>query len=112
MHSEYFVRRTPMRRGIPLALAMLLAGCSGSGGGADSTPETPAPPPPPPPAAVVSGLDARPSNTSCLAPERATGSTTLGVERVFPKLKMTNQPTAMLQVPGDSSRWFVVGRLG
>ena len=33
----------------------------------------------------------RPSNTSCLAPERSTGSTTLGTERVFPNLSFKGQ---------------------
>jgi uncharacterized repeat protein (TIGR03806 family) len=86
---------------------MLIAGCSGSGGGSDNPP-----PGPPPPGAVVSGLDARPSNTSCLAPARATGSTTLGTERVFPNLSFSGQTVEMMQVRGDSSRWFVVERRG
>lgn len=36
---------------------------------------------------------------------------TLGVERVFPLLSFT-QPVAMLQAPGDSTRWFVVEQGG
>jgi len=60
----------------------------------------------------VSGLDTRPSNTSCVAPARATGSTTLGTERVFPKLKFNGQLTQMTQIPSDSSRWFTVERFG
>ena len=64
--------------------------------------------PPPNP----SGLDARPSNTSCIAPERATGSATIGTQRVFPNLRFQNQPISLLQVPGDASRWFVVEKLG
>ena len=35
----------------------------------------------------------------------------LGVERVFPNLGFT-APVAMLQAPGDSSRWFVVEQAG
>jgi uncharacterized repeat protein (TIGR03806 family) len=31
---------------------------------------------------------------------------------VFPNLRFQNQPIYMLQVPGDSSRWFVVERFG
>jgi uncharacterized repeat protein (TIGR03806 family) len=60
----------------------------------------------------VSGLDARPSNKTCLAPARATGSTTLATERVFPNLSFKNQMVEMMQVPSDSSRWFVVERFG
>jgi len=36
---------------------------------------------------------------------------TLGVQRAFPNLNFTN-PVAMLQAPGDSSRWFVVEQGG
>ncbi len=106
------LQRKWVRRGFAAAMVMLLAGCSSGVGGSDSPPASPPPPPPPPEPAKVSGLDSRPSNTSCLAPERATGSTTIGVERVFPNLKFKGQTVQMLQVPGDSSRWFVVERLG
>src|SRR5690606_27857028 len=64
------------------------------------------------------GLDARPSNTTCIAPTRATGSTTIGVERVFPNIRfadasgVSRNPVLMLQAPGDRSRWFVVERFG
>src|SRR5690348_1032250 len=121
MNAEYHaptpagdcLQRARPRHGFAVALAMLLAGCSSGMGDSNNPPDSPSPPPPPPPApATVSGLDARPSNTTCVAPERATGSTEIGTERVFPNLKFTNQPVAMVQVPGDSSRWFVPGRLG
>jgi uncharacterized repeat protein (TIGR03806 family) len=112
MNSEYHASIAGLRRGLAAAIVLMITGCSGGVGGSDSPPESSPPPPPPPAPATVSGLDARPSNTTCLAPERATGSTAIGTERVFPNLKFTNQPVAMLQVPGDSSRWFVPGRLG
>ena len=35
----------------------------------------------------------------------------LGVQRVFPNLSFAN-PVAMLQAPGDDSRWFVVEQGG
>ena len=72
----------------------------------------PPPPPPAPPPPTVSGLDARPSNTTCIAPARATGSATIGTQRAFPNLVFRSQPVSMQQVPGDSSRWFVVEKLG
>jgi uncharacterized repeat protein (TIGR03806 family) len=125
-------------RAFAVAMVVLLAGCSSGAGGPDDPPSgsppppavpppppapppppppppappPPAPPPPPPPSATISGLDARPSNKTCIAPARATGSTTLGTERVFPNLKFSGQTVSMLQVPGDSSRWFVVERFG
>jgi uncharacterized repeat protein (TIGR03806 family) len=122
MDSEYHDELTPtvdslqrwrMRRGFAAALVMLIAGCSG-GEGVHENPAPPAPPSAPPPApANLSGLDARPSNTSCIAPERATGSATIAVQRAFPNLSFsTTQPISLQQVPGDSSRWFVVGKLG
>lgn len=89
-------------------LVCVMAAACGGGGGGDS-PVTPPPPPPPPPPA--SGLDARPVNTTCIAPDRATGQVSLGLERAFPSLSFTN-PVALLQAPGDGSRWFVVEQAG
>ena len=63
----------------------------------------------PPPAG--SGLDQRPSNTTCLAPARATGSSTLSTPRAFPNMTFL-EPVAMLQAPGDPSRWFVIEQEG
>src|SRR5262245_38385974 len=94
-----------------LSFALLIAGCGGGGGGARGTG--------PPAGAQHSGLDARPNNATCIAPDRATGSVTLGTERAFPNItfkdpisRVTQNPVGMLQAPGDASRWFVVGRFG
>jgi uncharacterized repeat protein (TIGR03806 family) len=62
-------------------------------------------------ATTTAGLDARPNNTSCVAGDRPTSTTTLGVERVFANLTFT-APILMLQAPGDSTRWFVVEQAG
>jgi uncharacterized repeat protein (TIGR03806 family) len=97
-----------MRRGFAVAVVMLIAGCSGGGGG----PQSPQQHPPEPAPQILSGLDARPINTTCIAPERATGSATIGTQRAFPNLTFRNQPVSMQQVKGDSSRWFVVEKLG
>ncbi len=95
--------------GMLFSLAFLIAGCD-SGGVAQN---------PQPPPAPTSGLDARPSNTTCIAPDRATGSVTIGTQRVFPNLRFvdpvtqgSHDPILMLQAPGDASRWFVVERFG
>jgi uncharacterized repeat protein (TIGR03806 family) len=92
-----------------LSLVILTTGCNGGEEVAQNTPPGP----------TTSGLDARPSNATCLAPERATGSVTIGTERVFPNLtfkdpvtQVTRNPLAMLQAPADASRWFVVERFG
>lgn len=59
----------------------------------------------------TSGLDARPSNTTCLAPDRPTTTASIGLQRVFPSLSFSS-PVALLQAPGDASRWFVVEQDG
>ena len=88
-----------MNAGIKLswacAMASLLAACGGGGGG-DSAP-APAP----------SGLDSRPSNTSCVAPARPQGGTGLQLARVFPNLSFS-LPVGMYQAPNDSTRWYVI----
>ena len=58
-----------------------------------------------------SGLDARPSNTACVAPARTSGNSSISTPRVFPNLTFL-KPVAMLQAPGDSSRWFVLEQEG
>ncbi len=63
----------------------------------------------PPP---VSGLDSRPSNTTCLAGDAPSNNVTLAVQRVFPNLPDFSQPIAMLQEPGNSARWYVVEKTG
>ena len=67
---------------------------------------------PPPPPGVTVGLDARPSNLTCLAPAKAPPvSTSVQLQRVFQNVTL-NQPLAMLQTPGDDSRWYVVQKGG
>jgi uncharacterized repeat protein (TIGR03806 family) len=63
----------------------------------------------PPPAGAPIGLDARPVNTTCVAPPSNTagGSATVELQRVFPALAF-DQPLALLQAPDDASRWFVL----
>jgi uncharacterized repeat protein (TIGR03806 family) len=58
------------------------------------------------------GLDARPSNTTCLAGDAPSNDVSLAVQRVFPNLPNFTQPIAMLQEPGNSARWYVVEKTG
>lgn len=75
----------PLRRlAAGLSCVLLAAACGGSGG--TGAPALALPPPPPPP--------------------------TLAVERVFAGLPLFTQPVALLQAPGDASRWFVVEQGG
>jgi glucose/arabinose dehydrogenase len=81
---------------IVAAVVLALVACGGSSGGSTSPPTgSPAPPPeqPPPTPPPVSPPDA------------------LAIERVYPNLSFEN-PVALLQAPGDSSRWFVVEQGG
>ena len=84
-----------------VAALILLEACHSSSDDRDT------PPPPPPPGPTV-GLDARPSNLTCVAPAKTTaGGTAISLQRVFPNLTF-DQPLAMLQAPGDDTRWFVL----
>jgi uncharacterized repeat protein (TIGR03806 family) len=87
---------------IAIASLLLLEACHSSGGDNRT----------PPPPGATAGLDARPSNLSCVAPAKtAAGGTAIQLQRVFPNLTF-NQPVAMLQAPGDNTRWFVVQKGG
>jgi uncharacterized repeat protein (TIGR03806 family) len=63
-------------------------------------------------ASVTSGLDTRPSNTTCLAGDRPAQSVSLARTRVFSNLPAFASPLLMLQAPGDATRWFVVEQGG
>jgi uncharacterized repeat protein (TIGR03806 family) len=60
----------------------------------------------------ATGLDTRPSNTSCLAWNRPTAGNTISLTQVFANLPPFASPIAMLQAPGNASRWFVVEQNG
>lgn len=58
------------------------------------------------------GLDGRPPNATCRAPERRPpSSVAVKLERVFPTLTLTDV-IAMAQPPGDGTRWFAAQRAG
>jgi uncharacterized repeat protein (TIGR03806 family) len=79
------------------------AGCRSSSSGDGSTPNPPNP---------TAGLDQRPSNLTCLAPTLSSGAGgTISLTPVFASLAFS-EPLAMLQAPGDSSRWFVLQKTG
>jgi uncharacterized repeat protein (TIGR03806 family) len=66
----------------------------------------------PPLAAQESGLDQRPSNTTCLAPARPTLASTVAASEAFPAAPDFDQPVKLLQAPGDATRWFVLEKPG
>lgn len=71
---------------------------------------TPNPAPEPPPSNPSSGLDARPANATCTAWPRPNAGSDISLSR-FTNLSFT-VPVALLQAPGDNSRWFVVQQNG
>lgn len=90
-----------------IALSLAFAAC---GGGGSSNFEPPPDPDPEPPTGscdaptFVAVFTAPPAPPSPVPPP-------VGVQQVFTSLSF-DQPLAMLQAPGDDSRWFVVERPG
>ena len=58
-----------------------------------------------------SGLDTRPSNTTCLAGAAPSQNSTFTIQHVYTQLSFAD-PVALMQAPGDNSRWFVVQQGG
>ena len=90
-----------------LALVCLHACSSG-----ENTRSNNPPAPPPPPTGNEPGLDARPTNTTCLAGDMPGSGVSFAVQRVFANLPNFSQPIALLQEPGNDARWYVVQKTG
>ncbi len=59
------------------------------------------------------GLDERPANASCIAPDRPDTTLSLSSQQVFANLSFAGlKPISMSQPPGDPSRWLFAGREG
>ena len=84
---------------LSLLASLFLAACGGGGGSPASAP-APAP-------ASATGLDSRPGNTTCVAPQRPQVATGFQLARVFPGLSF-DMPVGMYQPALDSSRWYVI----
>jgi uncharacterized repeat protein (TIGR03806 family) len=114
-HGHFRERKLATRLFALLIALPLLQGC---GGGSNSTaplpapsvpaPTPPAPAPTPTPTPGAGGLDARPSNTSCLAWERANAS--IALQR-YTSLTFAS-PLALLQPPNNDSHWYVIEQEG
>ncbi len=59
------------------------------------------------PVAAAFGLDARPSNTTCLAKPRPVLDTGVALQRMWSGITF-DKPVYMTQAPGDNTRFFVV----
>lgn len=105
-----------MNRTLPILALMIFGLLQGCGNGPNGpvgellvlTPPVAAPSPPPPTGS--SGLDARPTNATCVAWPRPSAGSDISLSR-FTNLSFT-MPVALLQAPRDSSRWFVVQQNG
>lgn len=65
----------------------------------------------PPPERAEFGLDVRPPNATCKAPARPQSTAVVKLEEAFAGVTFT-RPMALVQPPGDKSRWFVAQRDG
>ena len=61
------------------------------------------------PGAEPPGLETRVSNTTCLVHEPASAG--IQLTRKFPNLNL-EQPIALLQIPGDNTKWYAVEKAG
>jgi len=61
---------------------------------------------------VMTGLDFRPDNQTCVAPARPNSNASVAVVDPFPGLPNIDQPTKMLLEPVASPRWFVLQKTG
>ncbi|WP_460224762.1 PQQ-dependent sugar dehydrogenase [Aurantivibrio infirmus] len=94
-----------------LLSTFLLQACGGGSSGDDPDPVVTTPPPPP--GGNNLGLDARPSNTTCLAPDNpTTGSADFELQAAFPNLPSLGFPLGLFQAPGDSNNFYVILREG
>ncbi len=84
------------------ALVTGMMGCGGGGSAGDTGNNN---------SGNVSGLDSRPTNSNCIAPDRPVSTSSFTTQQVFNNLSFT-APIAMLQAPNDPSRWFIVEQAG
>lgn len=90
-----------LRRALQLAALVGLGSCGGGGGDGDGGGGS-----------GPFGLETRPGNSSCIAGARPGGNATVTTVDAFPTAPDFDQPTKMLQAPGDGSRWFVLEKTG
>lgn len=109
------ILRAVSRGTVALVLAFILQGCDSGAATRPTAPPVTAPPPPtvpppPPPPSPDSGLDQRPTNSTCIAWDRPSVGSDISLTQ-YTSLTFSS-PIAMLQAPGDNSRWFVVEQGG
>jgi glucose/arabinose dehydrogenase len=83
---------------LSFATLLIIIGCGGGGGGGETSDE------------ILTGLDARPSDSACNAFEPE-GGISIDLAPEFSALTFI-QPVALLQNPVDSLRWYVIEQSG
>jgi uncharacterized repeat protein (TIGR03806 family) len=58
-----------------------------------------------------SGLDTRPSNTTCLAGDAPSSGLSIAIQQVYSGVSLS-EPVKLLQEPNDSTYWYVVQQTG
>ena len=96
-------------RSLILALFLLHAACGGCGSSSEPARDDPDDGGSTPP---VFGLESRPENSTCLAPDRPIAATGYTTENVFPNAPSFLNITKIIQAPGDPDRWFVLEQRG
>jgi uncharacterized repeat protein (TIGR03806 family) len=103
---------------IPTGTSVVLRAESTAGAIAETTPfrylvdRNPITKPCTSPTEAGSGLDGRPTNSTCIAPAQPPAATTSMIfTRVFPNVT-TTEIMQIAQPPGDDTRWFVLNRRG
>jgi uncharacterized repeat protein (TIGR03806 family) len=99
-------RRTGTRALLTLLAELGLAACSGGGATGGSDPGDVAT------QLVQFGLDARPVNSTCIAPDRGSPANDVAVTTPYPGLPAFSQPTKLRQAPGGDDRWYVLEKGG
>jgi len=61
---------------------------------------------------IVSGLDSRPDNQTCVAPARPVLNTSVGISNPYPSLPFIDTPTKIILEPVANPRWFVLEKDG
>lgn len=59
-----------------------------------------------------SGLDDRPDNRTCIAPDRPTANSSVSISDPYPSLPDLVQPVKILVEPGSEDRWFALQKSG
>ncbi|MBT8099957.1 MAG: PQQ-dependent sugar dehydrogenase [Gammaproteobacteria bacterium] len=88
------------------AVSVLVASCGGSSGGAPAVVDDVVDD------VVEVGLDARPQNTQCVAPQRIAQNAAIATVDAFPNLPGATQPTKLLLEPVPNPRWFLLEKTG